>query len=148
MRAPISVIVPCVHNAPDLSGVLRALAEGLNAGLIRELILVDAVGSEDLTRLADAAGAELIVGQGDELACAGQGVAQAQGAWILVLTPQTQLPVGWSERVVQVLNSPGRYCFPGHGWRGIVQRFGLRPRLSQGILVGRERAIYGPARRI
>lgn len=148
MRAPISVILPCVHNAPDLSGVLRALAEGLNAGLIRELILVDATGSADLARLADAAGAELIAGQGSALACAEQGIAQAQGAWMLVLTPQTQLPTGWSERVVQVLNTPGRYCFPGRGWRGIAQRLGLSPDLSQGILVAREQALRGPAGRI
>jgi hypothetical protein len=148
MRAPISVILPCVHNAPDLSGVLRALTEGLNAGLIRELILVDATGSEDLARLADAAGADLIAGQGAVLDCAEQGITQAQGAWMLVLTPQTQLPMGWSERVIAVLNRPGRYCFPAQGWRAVAQRLGLRPDLSQGILVARAQALCGPARRI
>ncbi|PHR00109.1 MAG: glycosyl transferase, partial [Sulfitobacter sp.] len=57
MRAPISVVIPTLNAEAGLSNCLTALMEGLDAGLIRELIVTDG-GSQDATlALAEAWGA-------------------------------------------------------------------------------------------
>tara|TARA_R110002095_G_scaffold203711_1_gene185818 strand:+ start:834 stop:1055 length:222 start_codon:yes stop_codon:yes gene_type:complete len=62
MRAPISVIIPTLNAAHTLPHCLTALMEGLDAGIIRELIVSDG-GSNDATgALAQAWGAEVIHG--------------------------------------------------------------------------------------
>ena len=62
MRAPISVVIPTLNAEAPLTGCLTALMEGLEAGLIRELIISDG-GSTDMTlTLAEAWGAEIVTG--------------------------------------------------------------------------------------
>ncbi|WP_143520936.1 glycosyltransferase, partial [Puniceibacterium antarcticum] len=57
MRAPISIILPTLDARDGLAETIPSLMEGLEAGLVRELILSDG-GSTDATRaVADAAGA-------------------------------------------------------------------------------------------
>ncbi len=46
MRAPLSVVMPVLNGETVLGPCLAALYEGVQAGLIRELIVVDG-GSED-----------------------------------------------------------------------------------------------------
>ncbi|MEP5091627.1 MAG: glycosyltransferase, partial [Paracoccaceae bacterium] len=48
MRAPISVIIPTLDAADDLPGCWASLMEGVQAGLIREVIVSDG-GSQDET---------------------------------------------------------------------------------------------------
>jgi glycosyltransferase involved in cell wall biosynthesis len=41
MRAPISVVIPTLNAQTSLAGCAAALVEGVEAGLIRELIVSD-----------------------------------------------------------------------------------------------------------
>ena len=80
MRAPVSIIIPTLNAGADIPATLRALAEGLDAGLIREVIISDG-GSQDATAaIADAAGAVLITGEAGRGGQLRRGGEVAQGA--------------------------------------------------------------------
>ncbi len=126
MRAPISIVIPTLNAADELPGTLASLGEGLQEGLIREVILSDG-GSTDGTRaIADAAGAGWVTGaagRGGQLA---RGVAAAEGAWLLCLHADTHLGPGWTTAVLAHLrDAPDR---AGH-FRLRFRAEGLAPRI-------------------
>ncbi|MEP5182409.1 glycosyltransferase, partial [Tateyamaria sp.] len=96
MRAPISVVIPTLNAEASLTGCLTALMEGLEAGLIRELIISDG-GSTDMTlTLAEAWGAEIVSGPASRGGQLRRGCAKAQSDWLLVLHADTRLAPGWT----------------------------------------------------
>ena len=96
MRAPISVVIPTLNAEAPLTGCLTALMEGLEAGLIRELIISDG-GSTDMTlTLAEAWGAEIVSGPASRGGQLRRGCAKAQSDWLLVLHADTRLAPGWT----------------------------------------------------
>jgi len=100
MRAPVSIIIPTLNAGEDLPAALSALAEGLDAGLIRELIVSDGGSDDDTVEFSEAAGAILVKGargRGGQLA---RGAALAQGNWLLFLHADTQLGPGWAREVL------------------------------------------------
>ncbi|MDW4497063.1 TIGR04283 family arsenosugar biosynthesis glycosyltransferase [Sulfitobacter sp. D35] len=146
MRAPISVIVPTLNSEAVLGPCLQALMPGLEAGLIRELIVSDG-GSEDATvRLAKAWGAEVVEGPASRGGQLRRGCEAAQGHWLLVLHADTILAPGWVEPVIAHLGRHDagwfRLAFAAGGWRGraVALWANLRSRLGlpygdQGLLV-------------
>jgi rSAM/selenodomain-associated transferase 2 len=100
MRAPISVIIPTLNAEDSLPDCLNALMEGLEAGLIRELIVSDG-GSTDLTCVvAQAWGAHVMEGPASRGGQLRRGCEKARGDWLLVVHADTQLSNGWP-KVVQ-----------------------------------------------
>lgn len=96
MPAPISVIIPTLNAAPLLPRCLEALMEGLEAGLLRELIVVDGGSDDGSAAIAQAWGAEVLEhppSRGGQLRA---GCAAAKGDWLLVLHADTRLAPGWS----------------------------------------------------
>lgn len=98
MPAPLSIIIPTLNAAADLPLCLESLLPGLEAGLIREVIVVDG-GSTDTSRaIAGATGARVIdsaPGRGRQLA---SGADAARGDWLLFLHADTALSREWTER--------------------------------------------------
>lgn len=97
MRAPISIIIPTLNAAPQMPDTLARVMEGLNAGVVRELVISDGGSSDDIEALASEVGAQFVrddAGRGGQLA---RGAAVAQGDWLLFLHADTWLPEGWSE---------------------------------------------------
>lgn len=98
MPAPVSVILPTLNAAGDLPLALESLLPGLEAGLIREVIVADG-GSSDATRaIAEASGATVVSaepGRGKQLRA---GAAAARGDWFLFLHADTALSRDWPER--------------------------------------------------
>ena len=85
MRAPISVIVPTLNAETRLGDCLGALMPGLEAGLIRELIVTDG-GSDDQTiAVARAWGAEIVSGPASRGGQLARACDAAQGRWLMVL---------------------------------------------------------------
>ena len=131
MRAPISVVIPSLNAATALPACLAALVEGLQAGLIREVILSDG-GSTDGTRaLADGWGAEVVSGAPSRGGQLRRGCDAAQGAWLLVLHADTVLAPGWSDAVQDHM----AHRAEGAGWfrlrfdqRGLQCRVCIRSR--------------------
>ena len=149
MRAPVSVVIPTLNAEAELGPCLAALGPGLQAGLLRELVISDG-GSTDGTRaIAEAAGALWVAGppgRGGQLA---RGVAAAGGPWLLVLHADTLLSLDWPEAVLRGMEAgePGYFRLrfrargPGAawvaGWANLRARaFGL-PFGDQGLLVSR-----------
>ena len=98
MPAPLSVVIPTLNAAAGLPACLESLMPGLEAGLIREVIVADA-GSEDATvQIADATGAKVVTGAKGRGAQLAAGAAAARGDWLLFLHADTQLSRDWAER--------------------------------------------------
>ena len=152
MRAPLSVIVPTLNAAPALPGLLHALMEGVEAGLIRDLIVSDG-GSTDATReIAEAAGATWIAGapgRGGQLA---RGARAAQGDWLMFVHADSWPEPGWTEPLAaHMLTNPDRaaafrLAFRARGlgarrtagWANLRTRaFGL-PYGDQGLVLRRD----------
>lgn len=149
MPAPLSIVIPTLNAAAALPATLQALMEGLEAGLIRELVISDG-GSTDGTRAAaDSAGARLVAGPAGRGGQIARGVAAARGDWVLILHADTWLSEGWTEHAERHMatgpNSAGyfrlRFRASGAaprlvaGWANLrARRFGL-PYGDQGLLL-------------
>ncbi len=97
MPAPLSVVIPTLNAARDLPVAIEPLVEGLEAGLIRDLVISDGGSSDETAAVADAAGAVFLKGapgRGGQLA---RGVEAASGPWVLLLHADTGLPSGWPD---------------------------------------------------
>lgn len=148
MRAPISVIVPTLNAQQHLGGCLESLMPGLEAGLIRELIVSDG-GSDDATvALAKAWGADVVTGPASRGAQLRRGCDAAQGRWLMVLHADTRLGADWVGAVIAHLETDkagwfrlafdrggraGRFVA---GWANLRSRLGL-PYGDQGLVVPR-----------
>ena len=103
MRAAVSVVIPTLNAGETLPGCLAALMEGVETGVIRELVIADG-GSEDATRaIAEEMGAVVIDSAPSRGGQLRRGAAAAQGEWFLVLHADTQLEPGWSKAVLEHL---------------------------------------------
>ncbi|TDK49663.1 TIGR04283 family arsenosugar biosynthesis glycosyltransferase [Antarcticimicrobium luteum] len=129
MPAPISVIIPTLDAADELPGCLAALTEGLVAGLIRELVVSDGGSTDATCRLAEAAGAVVVTGSPSRGGQLRRGVAEARGAWLLILHADTQLSPGWAATVAAHLEREG--AGPAY-FRLRFRARGLRPALVAG----------------
>jgi len=160
MRAPLSIVIPSLDSEPDLPALLMALMEGVEADLIRELILSDG-GSRDATRsMAEAVGARWVAGPAGWAGQVARGAAEARAEWLLVL-PATSVPgPGWVEAVMAGIarGAPGHFHLrfvtrrPADrlaetwinrraGWFGRASR-------AQGLLAPRAALLAGPAERL
>ncbi|OIQ46042.1 MAG: glycosyl transferase [Roseobacter sp. MedPE-SW] len=151
MPAPISVVIPTLNSAAELSGSLGALMEGLAEGLIREVVISDGGSTDKTLELAEEAGAELAAGAPSRGGQLRRGCALARGEWILVLHADTLLAPGWASVVAAHIQeeeaTPAyfqlRFRAKGlapalvAGWANLRARlFGL-PYGDQGLLVPR-----------
>ncbi|MGB7318052.1 MAG: TIGR04283 family arsenosugar biosynthesis glycosyltransferase [Planktotalea sp.] len=152
MRAPISVVIPVLNAQHVLAGCAASLMEGVEAGLIRELIVSDGGSDDDTRRIADEIGAVWISGAASRGGQLKRGCEIAQGTWIMVLHADTQLEPGWSAvaRAHLTLEKAGFFKLafgsggvPARlvaGWANLRSAlFGL-PYGDQGLLVSR--ALY------
>lgn len=99
MPAPVSIIIPTLNAEPELPATLASLMEGLEAGVIRDLVVSDGGSTDATLRIADAAGAEIVSGAPGRGGQLRRGAAAGKGAWLLVLHADTQLAPGWSSVV-------------------------------------------------
>lgn len=128
MRSPITVIIPTLNAADSLAGCAAALIEGLQAGLIREVIISDG-GSHDATAaIADGIGADIVAGSASRGGQLRRGAARAKGAWLLFLHADTQLAEGWSRAVgdhlaqASLADGPAGYFRLGFDGKGVGPR--------------------------
>jgi rSAM/selenodomain-associated transferase 2 len=99
MRAALSVVIPTLNAERRLAATLGALFEGLEAGIIRELVISDGGSGDGTARIADEAGAVILTGSASRGGQLRRGTSLAKGAWVLVLHADTVLPQGWAEHV-------------------------------------------------
>ncbi len=95
MPAPISVIIPTLNAAASIGPTLAALAEGLEAGLVGELIIVDGGSEDDIEGVAEQIGARFTAAppsRGGQLATGGDMTTRP---WLLFIHADTVLSDGW-----------------------------------------------------
>ena len=104
MSAPFSIVIPTLNSARSLPGTLLSMMEGLDAGLICEVVVTDG-GSNDATlAIAEAWGAQIIVGAASRGGQLRRGVAASRGEWIMVLHADSILQDGWAGEVQKRMN--------------------------------------------
>ena len=103
MRAPLSIVIPTLNAGGELPGSLACLMQGVEAGLVRELVVSDGGSTDGTVEMAEEVGAVVIhgaPGRGGQIA---RGVAASKGDWILILHADTQLGEGWVEATERLM---------------------------------------------
>lgn len=146
------MIVPTLNAASGLPGMAAALGEGLEAGLITELVVSDGGSSDATVAIAEALGARIVTGPPSRGGQLRRGANVARGTWLLLLHADTELAPGWAEKVRDhIADHPWkagyfRLAFRSDGvaphvvsyWANLRSRaFGL-PYGDQGLLISRE----------
>lgn len=144
MPAPISIVIPTLNAGQSLQGCLAALMEGLEAGLITQLIISDGGSTDETKALADAWGADIVDGPASRGGQLQRGCHAARGDWMLVLHADTVLAPGWTQAVAAHLPRQKAGYFRlafDRGGRGVALWANLRARLfglpygDQGLLI-------------
>ena len=110
MPAPISIVIPAKDAANDLPGCLAALFAGVEAGLVREVI-ISAVPSNDtkMRSIADDAGAVWVEGSEGRGTQLKRGAEAARGDWLLFVHADTWLSSDWPEAARKhIRNAPDK----------------------------------------
>jgi len=147
MPAPLSIVIPTLNSANDLPDTLASLIEGLDAGLVRDLIVSDGGSGDATVLMAGDVGAHVVTGLAGRGGQLQRGAAAAKGDWMLFLHADTHLPAGWAG---VVSNHIANHKTAGYfrlkfrasgiapvivaGWANLRSRLGL-PYGDQGLLI-------------
>lgn len=149
MSAPISIVIPTLNAAPELPRTLQALMEGLQAGLIHELVISDGGSSDATVQMAEDSGAVVISGPASRGGQLSRGCKAAKGEWLLILHADTELQLGWADTVFDHLPTgrPAAFHLKFRanglgptwvaGWANLRSRLFSLPYGDQGLLVRR-----------
>lgn len=149
MRARLSIVMPTLAAQDALRRSLPALTEGVQSGLVRELIISDGGSTDATLRIAEAAGARLVAGPASRGGQLRRGADLAAGEWLLFLHADCVLPEGWAEGVAEHLGQGGpaafRLGFDTDGfapvcvslWANLRSRLLGLPYGDQGLLIAR-----------
>ncbi len=129
----ISVIIPTHDDETALAHALAALVPAAAAGLVREVIVVDAGSSDGTALVADAAGCRFLRGGGGlgpDLAAA---AASARSDWLLFLSPSVALEPSWQREAHDFIDRVAMAGDPKHAAAFSHARagFGFRARLAE-----------------
>jgi glycosyltransferase involved in cell wall biosynthesis len=148
----LSVIIATENSEKALVATLAALVPGALAGLVREVIVADAVSRDDTAKVADIAGCKLLASAepvGVRLKAAAKA---ARGPWLLFLRPGAVPDPTWIDEVGRFVASAGdpvrsavfRAAVPANAGGAIAQALAqlvslagrLRP--QQGLLIAKQ----------
>ena len=110
MSAPISVVIPTFNSELQLPRTLWSLIEGVDSGLIREVIISDGGSTDGTQNISFNWGAKFVVGGTSRGCQLRRGVATACGDFLLIVHSDTILEAGWASELQSSL-SDGPFCF-------------------------------------
>ncbi|MBD2300671.1 MULTISPECIES: TIGR04283 family arsenosugar biosynthesis glycosyltransferase [Nostocales] len=101
--ANISIIIPTLNEADNISGAIASTQSGKNI----EVIVVDGGSSDDTIKIAQSLGAKVISSPPGRAKQMNAGAAVASGDVLLFLHADTRLPVGFDILICTALQQPG-----------------------------------------
>ena len=99
----LSIIIPTEGAERPAVATLAALVPGAAAGVVREVLLVDRVGTGVIERVADVAGCRYLAFEGSRAAALAAGARQARSPWLMFLHAGAVLDSGWIEETTQFI---------------------------------------------
>lgn len=147
----ITIVIPTLNAAATLPATLSALMPATIEGLVKQVIISDGGSTDETAAIADACGADLLLGKKGRGAQLAAGAAAARGEWLLFLHADTKLSDGW-ERDAAALIAAGKestgyfqFQFDANNWKAGIVEFGVRLRCfffglpygDQGLLISR-----------
>ena len=129
----ISVVIPTLNAANELTATLVALVPGVVSGVIREVIIVDGGSTDRTLDIAENSGARIVrseCGRGKQLAA---GAEKARSDWLLFLHADTALSTGWEDeaRIFMQRVETGERPQSAAAFRFTLDDLGLLPRLIE-----------------
>jgi glycosyltransferase involved in cell wall biosynthesis len=148
----ISVIIPTLNSARVLPRALAPLVDGVAYGIVKQVIVSDGGSRDETLEIADAAGCDMITGDGGYVAQMRLGAEKAKARWLLFLPATTALAPGWANAVERFLAHPNagqragvfKLMFDGDGrgadlaWARFRTKWLKLPYAAQGLLISRE----------
>lgn len=136
----LSVVIPTHNSERRLVPVLSALVQGVTAGVLRDVTLVDNGSTDGTATIADGAGCAFLPSVGDLGVRLRQGAAAARGRWLMFLTDQSFLEEGWAREVAHFIEAAerrGQAERIAGTFRLAVDGYGLGPRLGEAVAAAR-----------
>jgi len=136
----LSVVIATHNSERQLVPVLSALVQGVTAGVLRDVILVDSGSTDGTATIADAAGCTLLHSVNDMGLRLRQGAAQSRGRWLLFLSPCSILEEGWAREVMTFIETAerrGQADRIAATFRLAVDGYGIGPRIGEAMAVAR-----------
>ena len=141
----LSVVIATHNSERQLVPVLSALVQGVTAGILRDVTLVDHGSTDGTATIADAAGCAFLQSVSDVGMRLRQGAAQSRGSWLLFLSDRSILEEGWAREVtafIETVERRGQAERMAGTFRLAVDGYGLGPRLGEARAVARL-ALFG-----
>lgn len=136
----LSVIIATHNSERQLVPVLSALVQGVTAGILRDVTLVDSGSTDGTATIADAAGCVFIQSVNDVGVRLRQGALQSRGRWLMFLSPCSILEEGWAREVlsfIETVERRGQAERLAATFRVAVDGYGIGPRLGEAMAVAR-----------
>ena len=111
MSQKLSVVIPTLNAERVLPSTLESLMEGVFAGVIGDLVIVDG-GSSDATKtIAKEVGATLLETKPSRGGQIFAGVSACKCDWVLILHADSRLSQGWAELIPAAPDPEQAYYF-------------------------------------
>lgn len=95
MPASLSIVIPTLNAASKIGPTLASLYEGIDIGLIKELIITDGGSVDEIEILSEEIGAVFINGEAGRGTQLHNGALITKAPWILFIHADTILSKGW-----------------------------------------------------
>lgn len=134
--AMISVVIPTLNSEATLTKCMAGLIPAAVDGVVRQVIVADGGSRDETCKIADVAGADIVVskpGRGQQIRA---GIAQARSPWLLILHSDTQLQAGWENEASTFMESVdlGRHKLSAAAFQFALDDIGITPRMLEQIV--------------
>jgi len=102
----ISVVIPTLNAAPHLPRALAPLVQGVQHGLIKQVIVVDGGSADETLEIAEAAGCDIVVSAPGRAKQMRAGALAARANWLLFLHADTALGRNWVAEAQRHMSLP------------------------------------------